>query len=89
LQPTVFYRWQRELFENGTAAFEQKRPTNHSTDQGWIAYLEKKIQSNDEVLAELIAEHAGLKKRLGNSDRRLDSARRTGPDCRFRSALVT
>jgi transposase-like protein len=25
LQPTVFYRWQKEFFENGAAAFEQKR----------------------------------------------------------------
>lgn len=33
LQPTVFYRWQKEFFENGAAAFEQKRPTNHSADQ--------------------------------------------------------
>src|SRR5215204_5278107 len=30
LQPTVFYRWQKEFFENGAAAFEQRRPTNHS-----------------------------------------------------------
>ena len=28
LQPTVFYRWQKEFFENGAAVFEQKRPTN-------------------------------------------------------------
>jgi transposase len=24
LQPTVFYRWQKEFFENGTAAFSRK-----------------------------------------------------------------
>ena len=24
LQPTVFYRWQKEFFENGAAAFEQR-----------------------------------------------------------------
>jgi transposase len=24
LQPTVFYRWQREFFENGAAAFQAK-----------------------------------------------------------------
>ena len=24
LQPTVLYRWHKEFFENGTAAFEQK-----------------------------------------------------------------
>jgi transposase len=25
LQPTVFYRWQKEFFENGAAAFQQRR----------------------------------------------------------------
>src|SRR4051794_28978600 len=65
LKPTVFYRWQKEFFENGAAAFEQKRPTNHSADQERIAYLEKKIQTKDEVLAELMAEHVTLKKTLG------------------------
>ena len=87
LQPTVFYRWHKEFFENGAAAFEQKRP-NHSGDQERIAYLEKKIKTKDEVLAELMAEHVALKKRLGNSDRGLGSARHAGPDRGFRPALV-
>jgi len=65
LQPTVFYRWHKELFENGAAAFEQKKPTNHSAEQERIAYLEKKIQTKDEVLAELMAEHVALKKDIG------------------------
>ena len=65
LRPTVFYRWQKEFFENGAAAFEPKRPTNHSADQVRIAYLEKKIQSKDEVLAELMAEYVTLKKTFG------------------------
>jgi len=38
---------------------------NHSADQERIAYLEKKIQTKDEVLAELMAEHVTLKKTLG------------------------
>ena len=89
LQPTVFYRWQKEFFENGVAAFEPKRPSNHSAEQERIAYLEKKIQTKDEVLAELMAEHVALKKkRLGNSDRGLGSARHAGPDRGFRPALV-
>ena len=62
LQPTVFYRWQKEFFENGAAAFEQKARPHHSADQERIAYLEKKIQTKDEVLAELMAEHVALKK---------------------------
>ena len=65
LKPTVFYRWQKEFFENGSAAFDQKRPSNHSTDLERITYLEKKIQTKDEVLAELMAEHVALKKTLG------------------------
>ena len=65
LQPTVFYRWQKEFFENGTVAFEQEGWPNQSADQERIAYLEKKIQTKDEVLAELMAEHVALKKTLG------------------------
>ena len=65
LQPTVFYRWQKEFFENGAAAFQAKGRTDHQAEQEWIAYLEKKIQTKDEVLAELMAEHVALKKTLG------------------------
>src|SRR5712664_723779 len=65
LQPTVFYRWQKEFFENGAAAFEQKARPNHSAEQERIAYLEKKIHTKDEVLAELMAGHVALKKEIG------------------------
>jgi transposase len=62
LQPTVFYRWQKEFFENGAAAFQQR--TNHQAEHERIAHLEKRIQTKDEVLAELMAEHVALKKEL-------------------------
>src|SRR5437667_6433284 len=65
LQPTVFYRWQKEFFENGAAAFQTKARTNHPAEQERIDYLEKKIQVKDEVLAELMAEHVALKKSVG------------------------
>ncbi len=65
LKPTVLYRWQKEFFENGASAFQQQRPTNHSAEQERVAYLEKKIQTKDEVLAELMAEHVALKKEIG------------------------
>ena len=38
---------------------------NRSAEQERIDYLEKKIQTKDEVLAELMAEHVALKKALG------------------------
>src|SRR6516164_3085848 len=63
LQPTVFYRWQKEFFENGAAAFQNRVRKNHQLEQERIAYLEKKIQTKDEVLAELMAEHVALKKK--------------------------
>ena len=65
LQPTVFYRWQKELFENGAAAFQSKGRADHHAEQERIEYLEKKIQRKDEVLAELMTEHIALKKELG------------------------
>jgi len=65
LQPSVFYHWLKEFFENGAAAFEQKARPNHSAEQERIVYLEKKIQTKDEVLAELMAEHVALKKETG------------------------
>ena len=65
LQPTMFYRWQKEFFENGAAAFHTKARANHQAEQERIEFLEKKIQRKDEVLAELMGEHIALKKSLG------------------------
>ncbi len=42
--------------------------------QIWIEFLEKKVRTKDEVLAELMAEHVALKKVPGNSDRQLSAA---------------
>ena len=33
LQPTVFYRWQKEFFENGAAAFSGRGRPDHQTEQ--------------------------------------------------------
>lgn len=65
LQPTVFYRWQKEFFENGAAAFQPRARADHQAGQERIQYLEKKIQRKDEVLGELMGEHIALKKSLG------------------------
>jgi len=65
IHPTVFYRWQKEFFENGAAAFQRKARANPGAERERIEYLEKKIQRKDEVLAELMGEHIALKKSLG------------------------
>jgi transposase-like protein len=64
LQPTVFYHWQKQFFENGAAAFTQdKNPKRQETQR--IEQLEKKLQKKHEVLSELMEEHVKLKKELG------------------------
>jgi transposase-like protein len=65
LQPTVFYRWQKEFFENGAAAFQAKGRIDQHAEKERIEFLEKKIQRKDEVLAELMGEYVALKKELG------------------------
>ena len=68
LAPTVFYRWQKELFEHGAAAFERKskRETKQESQQARkVEALEAKLATKNEVLSELMEEHVKLKKALG------------------------
>jgi transposase len=62
LQPTVFYAWQRQFFENGAAAFERKASSAETEHQRTIAALREKLRRKDEVVAELMEEHVQLKK---------------------------
>ncbi|RLC12174.1 MAG: transposase [Deltaproteobacteria bacterium] len=64
LQPTVFYRWQKTLFENGALVFQRHPDNNKRTDRK-IAALEAKLLAKNEVLSELMEEHVALKKSLG------------------------
>lgn len=65
LQPTVFYRWQKEFFEHGAAAFEKKSSYQQSATEKKIAALEEKLKRKNEVMGELMEEHVQLKKSLG------------------------
>lgn len=68
LQPTQIYTWQKQLFENGPAAFDRpNRKAGKSEDvkDRRIEQLEAKIQRKNEVVAELLQEHVQLKKELG------------------------
>ena len=65
LQPTVFYRWQKEFFENGAAAFEKSNGNREKKIRERIEALEAKLRKKDEVLGELMEEHVALKKSLG------------------------
>jgi transposase len=65
LQPTVFYRWQKEFFENGASAFEKTNSSQKKAEQKRIEQLEAKLQVKNEVLSELMEEHVQLKKERG------------------------
>ncbi len=68
LAPTVFYRWQKEFFDHGAAAFEKtsKRQRKHEGAQSRkVEALEAKLVVKNEVLSELMEEHVKLKKSLG------------------------
>ena len=65
LNPTVFYAWQKQLFENGAAAFQKPRSRQADRRDEKIEKLEAKLAQKNEVLAELMQEHVQLKKELG------------------------
>ena len=66
INPTMFYRWQKQLFEGGHVAFERQHsdPVARRAEKK-IAKLESKLQQKDSVLAELMAEYVAVKKTLG------------------------
>jgi transposase-like protein len=66
LRPTGFYRWQKQFFENGAAAFHiPASQPRESPDAARIVALEQMLLRKHETLSELMEEHVQLKKSLG------------------------
>ena len=65
LQPTVFYRWQKRLFEQGAVIFRGPHDTEAKKLQRQVTHLEEKLVKKNEVLGELLEEYVALKKELG------------------------
>lgn len=65
LHPTMFYRWQKEFFENGAAAFKKETTRQERAALERISKLEAKLTRKNDVLSELMEEHVRLKKELG------------------------
>jgi transposase-like protein len=72
INPTLFYQWQRQLFENAHLVFangragRKARALEDAKDQK-IQQLEAKLGRKNEVMAELMEAHTLLKKELGES----------------------
>ena len=67
LNPTVFYRWQKALFENGAAAFERRGDERERKLEQRVEALNAKLAHKDEVIGEIMADHVRLKKSLGET----------------------
>ncbi len=67
IQPSVFYRWQQQLFENGAAAFERQSKGANGSSNEKIKTLEEKLVRKNEVLSELMEEYVRVKKELGDA----------------------
>jgi transposase-like protein len=72
IQPSVFYVWQRQMWENLEAVFETSKRTDREARcrreeelAGKLKALEAKLVKKDGVIAEISAEYVQLKKDLG------------------------
>ena len=65
INPNLFYRWQKVLFENGVAAFEQQGGARERNLERKVDALSSKLAHKDEVIAEIMESHVALKKSLG------------------------
>ena len=62
INPTVFYHWQKQLFEGGAALFESRPRNEESSAARQVAALEEKLTRKNEVVSELLEELVRLKK---------------------------
>jgi transposase len=70
VQPVVFYRWQKELFEKGWQVFGKAGRSEKNREKALeekIRNLESKLLLKNEVLSELMEQHLALKKSVGET----------------------
>jgi transposase len=70
IAPNMFYRWQKELFDHASAAFEVKgrgRPRGDGSRklERDVEKLRERLAHKDNVIAEITQEYVTLKKSLG------------------------
>ncbi len=69
LQPSVFYQWQRQVYDNLAAALTSPPAVGASKREkvlaAEVARLEGRVAKKDAVIAEIAQEYTQLKKALG------------------------
>ncbi len=66
VQPTVFYRWQKTMFENLPDLFERKNKSPSNSLKRENQTLKSKLACKDEVIAEIMADFIAAKKKIGD-----------------------
>ncbi len=69
VQPSLFYYWQKQLFENAANAFEapKRKPSREQELEARIQQLEARLAKKDQVIAEVAEELVRTKKALGEA----------------------
>jgi transposase len=65
LQPSLFYYWQSQLFENADRALQPPSNGREKALEHEVEALKGSLSKKDEVIAWVTAEHVKLKKTLG------------------------
>ncbi len=72
IQPSLFYVWQRQAFENLGTALEDRRTrrvdaVEAAAQRQTLEKLRAQLQKKDSIIAFVSEEHLALKKKLGES----------------------
>jgi len=73
LRPNVFYRWQKELFENGSLAFEHHGSSHARKLEKKVLALETKLARRNEAIAELMEENVAPRNALNRTQGATDA----------------
>ena len=65
IQPTVFYRWQKQAFDGLAGLFDKTAVGRPSRQAEEIARLKAQLARKDEVIAEITQDYIDAKKKLG------------------------
>ena len=67
IQPNLFYRWEKQLFEGGIDTFSQIHSKNGvGKDSTQLKKIKQTVQKKDEVISWLTEENIKLKKTYGD-----------------------
>ena len=65
IQPTVFYRWQKQVFDNLPTLFEKHAAKDPARPDAELAALRARLARKDEVIAEITQDYIDAKKKIG------------------------